>query len=776
MQNARLYMTLFLLTAATLLLELSMTRLFSVLMFYHFAFMAISIALFGLGASGLFLFLREKRYRADNLERKVTAAILLFALAIVLSLAVSLQLQITTDYSAGNVYRLLIVYVVSLIPFFFSGLAVSVILFVRARDVSRLYFYDLSGAAVGALLTVPVLNLLGAINTQLLAGTLAAAAAVVISGKLRSSLKWIAMAALAVAVGLLIANPQLEILKLRFMKGAVKQNVDYQKWNSFSFITVQSVPQEPNAMAIDIDADARTYILRDPFQQIGTDQIKNQVSRGWVSHIANVLVDSADALIIGPGGGMDVVFALAWGAKSIDAVEINPIIIDDIMLGRYRAFSGDLYLRPEVKVHKGEGRSFVARARGKYDLIQLTLVDTWAASSAGAFSLSENNLYTVEAFVDYLSHLQDDGILSLTRWITAKPKESLRLMTIALDAAKRLNISSPERNIAIVAGRLTGSDQEMATFLFKRSPLTTDDMAKISERTTFVGGRVVYAPDLAEANPFTRLVRATDRQKFIADYEFDIRPTTDNQPFFFNTIRGVDLGKIMKLEPESRKNNLGVFNLYIVGLISIFLVALFLVGPLLLMKTGRRVLHQFGAVKTLSYFVFIGLGFILIEIALMQKFILYLGHPVYSLAVVLTCILISAGLGSLYTDRFNYRTGRRVGIPLFAAIVGLTCLMIWLLPLIIQATFALPLVVRILLSALMLGPLGFCLGQAFPLELKYVDWKYHEIIPWVWSLNGAASVLGSVGAVALAMFYGFNTVLAIAIACYLLAFAARGRC
>lgn len=774
MPRLRLYLTLFLITAATLILELSMTRQFSVLMFYHFAFMAISIALFGLGASGLYLFVRAGRFRAENLEQSLTVAILLFAATIVVSLAISLQLQITTDYSAGNIYRLLIIYIVSLVPFFFSGLAVSVILFVRSKDISRLYFYDLCGAALGALLTIPILNVLGAIDAQLLAATIATAAAAVIAGRLRTYLKPLALSALAAAVVLLVANSQLGFLKLRFMKGAIKQNVEFQKWNSFSFITVQSRPNEPSVMAIDIDADARTFILRDPFRQMGIDVIKNQVSRGWISHLANVLVDEADVLIIGPGGGMDVVFALAWGAKSIDAVEINPIIIDDIMLDKYRAFSGDLYLRPEVKIHKAEGRSYVARDQKRYDLVQLTLVDTWAASSAGAFSLSENNLYTVEAFVDYIGHLKDNGVLSLTRWITARPKESLRLMTIALEAAERLHISSPEKHIAMVAGALPGSGPEMATFLFKRTELTTDDLDKITRQTASVDGRIVYAPTLGEANPFTLLAHATNRHKFIENYEFDIRPTTDNQPFFFNTIRGSDLGKIMRLEQESRKNNLGVFNLYIVSLISIILVTLFLLGPLLLMKTGKRVLRELGALKTLSYFVFIGLGFILIEIVLMQKFILYLGHPVYSLAVVLTCLLVSAGLGSLYTNRFDYRTGRRFGVYLFGAIVVLTSLMIWLLPLIFQATFALPLIARILLSALLLAPLGFCLGQAFPLELKYVDWKYHEIIPWVWSLNGAASVLGSVGAVAIAMFYGFNAVLALAILCYLLAFATRG--
>lgn len=770
------YLVLFLITATTLILELSMTRLFSVVMYYHFAFLAISLALFGLGASGLYLYLSKRAFSPKETPRILSALSLLFSITIVISLLVALSQAISIEYSTSNILKLVLIYVFSLIPFFCSGLIVSLILFQGARDISRLYFWDLAGAALGALVTVPILNGFGAINAQLIAALLSSVAAIVAG--VRATRKQALMSYLVAALMLLlvVTNVISPVLKVRYTKGTEKREVEFQKWNSFSFITVQGIEGQPTAKVMDIDADARTYIVQDPFALYGNQVIQNELAKTLVSHVPNILLDSGEVLIIGPGGGIDVIFALAWGAKSVDAVEINPIIVDDVMLEKYRIYTGNLYARPDVAVHKSEGRSFVARSQKLYDMIQLTLVDTWAATSAGAFSLSENNLYTVEAFSDYIKHLKPEGVVAVTRWLSARPKEGMRLMAIAMESARQLGIPNPHQHIMIVgSSQVPATEQEMMTLIFKKSPFTAQEIARIDERMVLMKGRTVFSPEMRVNNVFTQLAYAPNPEKFYAGYEFNITPSTDDQPFFFNSLKSADLSKMMTLDLESRKNNIGLFNLYIAGAISIVLVLAFLIGPLVLSKGGRALLGDWTVLRPLAYFVFIGLGFILIEIALMQKLILFLGHPVYALAVVLTVILISAGAGSFLTRNQDHQSSRRYGWYLYPSIVVAVVVVTFALPFIINATFALQLHWRILIAAAVVAPIGILLGQPFPLELKYVEHHRRPIIPWVWSLNGAASVLGSVAAVAMAMAYGFTVVLLIGAGCYVVAFVARSR-
>lgn len=775
MHNRRIYLILFLITAATLVLELSMTRVFSVLMYYHFAFMAISLALFGLGASGLYIYLRANHYSDEKLQSKAAYACLLMALSIVICLIVSLQMKITMDYSGSNVMRLIIIYLVSLPPFFFSGLAVSMILFVRAKDISRLYFFDLCGAACGAALTVPLLNLVGAINAQIIVAALAALAGLIAAWNGKALTKWLAVTGVVIGLVLFIGNTSLDFLKVRYHKGVEYDNIEFEKSNAFSNITVRPASDDGSAKSITIDADALTFFLRDPFRTIGEAQIRDKIAGGLISHIPHIFSESKDVLIIGPGGGLDVVFALAYGAKSVDGAEINPIIINDVMLGKYREYTGGLYQMPNVKIYESEGRSFIARSQRHYDVIQLTLVDTWAASSAGAFSLSENNLYTVEAFVDYLSHLNDDGILAVTRWLTPKPKESLRLLTLAFEAAERLQIPHPETHMAIVGRRILTGESEVATFMFKRTPFTETELAKIEQRATETGSAILWLPGRHTMNYFTQLLTTEDRKQFLDRYEYDVSPTTDDHPFFFNTVRSAELKKIVAMDGESQKNNVGVFVLFVISLISAAVVILFLVVPLFFLKGGSSGISRLGAARTLTYFIAIGVGFILIEIALMQKFILYLGHPIYALAVVLTSMLIFSGLGSLWTNRYDRAQGRQYGNYLFPAIVAVVGVLLLLLPILFRATFDLPLAARIVFAVLVLAPVGLLMGQPFPLEFKHLESRANSLLPWAWSMNGAASVLGSVAAVALAMTYGFNVALMVGLACYVVAFAARAR-
>jgi hypothetical protein len=740
-------------------------------MFYHFGFMAISLAMFGLGASGLLLFGLKDRLAPSGLLRNVAFCSAVGAAGTILALAVVLRIPITLEYSSLNLWHLFLIYLLLLIPFLCAGFAISMILYYRSAEVSRLYAWDLTGAAAGALLTVPLLNGLGGVDACLAASVLFAFGAVVAARGLRRRIRWLVWLVAGATLVILAGNVDRHLLPLQFLKGRAKGETVFEKWNAFSYVTVRQFTGQSDMALIEIDGDAGTYILRDPLRRIGPQQLRDAIAPGWASSIPNELVDSGNVLVIGPGGGMDVAFALAWGARHVDAVELNPIIARDIMQERFEEFSGSLYKHPRVSLIVGEGRSFIRRTESRYDLIQLTLVDTWAASSAGAFSLSENHLYTTEAFCDYIRHLTDDGVLAVTRWISPKPRETLRLMTTAFAAARELGIADPARHIAIAAVRLPGTQLELAAFVFKRSPLSVQDMDDIKRRVALAAGRIVYSPYEHTGNLFDACAESENNEQFVASYEFAIEPTTDDRPFFFNVIRGAHLGRILTLEPESRKNNLGIINLVAVAIISLVLVGIFFVGPLLWSRQGRAMRAAQGGVRDLGYFIAIGLGFILIEIALMQKFVLYLGHPIYALVVVLGCLLVSAGAGALFTKRHD-----RGAVParrpwIFAGILILVLLQLLILPAVFRATLASPLSFRIAITLFALAPLGFLLGQPFPIGLKHLDQHNRAVIPWAWGLNCAASVLGSVAAISIAMVYGYNAVVLTGAACYAAAWA-----
>jgi spermidine synthase len=759
--------TIFLVSCGVLVLEVAITRLFSVLMYYHFGFMAVSLAMFGLGASGLWLFRFEDRYDEKRFRRSVALWATAAAVSVALALGIILRLPITLEYSNANAVRLILIYATLLIPFFCAGMAIALILFKRSLEVSRLYSWDLIGAALGAFVTVPLLNTLGAIGTCLAAAALFGFGAMTIGWTNR---KWrvIPATVLALVITLTALNEPLGLLQLKYLKGRVKEQTAFEGWNAYSYITVQKPDARGDLAKIEIDADAATFILRDPFNTWTSEQLRESVALTWASSSAHEMArPGGRSLIIGPGGGIDVVFALAAGAAQIDAVELNPIIANDVMKGEFAGFAGDIYSRPEVNLVIDEGRSFVRRSAHQYDHIQLTLVDTWAATAAGAFSLSENHLYTIEAFDDYIAHLTPDGILSITRWAFPQPREALRLMTTAFAAAERAGIDNPKRHVIIAAIPLPGSGMRMASFIFKRSPITQGDHQMVMDRVRATSGELLYSPFDQRQSAYYEFARTADPAGFIASYEYNVSPVNDDQPFFFNIIRMGGLRGIFSLELESRKNNIGILNLIGVAIISVILVGLFFIGPLLTMKRGRQLLQTRGGLAMMAYFVAIGLGFILVEVALIQQFVLYLGHPVHALTVILTSLLVCAGFGALHSRSVPPERCLRYRGWHFAGLVTVILLEVLAMPQLFQATLHMVLWIRVAISVVALAPLGFLLGHPFPIGLKHVESRRHEMIPWAWGLNGAASVLGSVGAIAIAMLAGYTVVVIVGTVCYL---------
>lgn len=761
----QIYLSVALTTLATLLLELSLTRIFSVVFYYHFAFLAISIALFGLGAGGVFSYVVAD-WKAP-LFAKLGRLSALNSLLVVAAVAVVLSQQ--GDPSG---WRLVLIYFSTALPFFVSGAIVSLAISDTVERVDRVYFFDLIGAAAGCLLLVPFLNIFGGPSTVIAVAVMFAAAAAIWHSMANSVTGRALSVGLALCLfGFLVFNSTNHLIDVRYAKGQKLENERFVKWNSFSRIAV--APERGSGIPmIFIDADASTGIANFDFEHLSDNDRRALLREG--PGLPYVLRPGAKALIIGPGGGWDVSRALASGSKDVTGVEINPIIATTIMREKFPELSRGIYLRPDVHIFVEDGRSFVRRSREKYQVLQATLVDTWASTAAGAFALSENNLYTTDAFCDYLNHLTDDGFLAFTRWGFDPPRESLRLISLAIDALARLGENEPARHI-IVARQGTRADLEkwgtLDTVLISRKPLGTADIEHARNAITGAGMQVVYLPGEAVRNQFAGLLAAKNPTDYQRNYAFDISPVGDNRPFFFYSVQPRDIRAFLSHashESADYKINRAVPLLF--GLMGISLLATLVILALPPVVLGTKLPRQKGVLAFLLYFLFIGAGYILIEVALIQKFVLFLGHPTYALTVVIFSMLISSGLGSYFSARLiRGEAGRWV--KTLGAIAVLVALLGAMVSTLLAPAVGLPLPVKIAITVLLIAPAGFAMGMPFPTGLKRLEEWHKPSVRWAWSLNAASSVLGSVGALVCAIYLGLVQTLMIGCLLYLAAMA-----
>jgi hypothetical protein len=801
-----------LVSAALLMTELALTRIFSVTMYYHFAFLAISIALFGLSASGVYVYLARRvlwRWPAGSV---LAVHSLLYAVVTTASLAVLLRLRVGLNYSVENLILMLTIYALAALPFLAGGSVVSLAIARLTGRINLVYAADLGGAALGCLVLLPLLNRLGAPGVIFATAAFGAAAALCFApaaARRRTALAAgsILLVAWAAHLGGFVS------FDVSDTKGHVGDTILFSKWNSFSRVAVYDrrhgdwslSPRYqgplPETRFMDIDSAASTPILR-----FGGDVKEAEYLRYELTALAYYLKDQRDsplskagyaaatdgagpisdsrprpgsgftALVIGPGGGRDLLTALVFGAAHVDGVEINPIIANDVMLGGFRQFSGSLYANPHVSVFIEDGRSFVRRSDKRYDVIQASLVDTWAATAAGAYTLTENTLYTVEAFEDYLDHLTDNGVVTITRWVF----DGLRLVSLAQEACARRGWDAASRLLIVQQGKV-------ATFVLKKSPLTPAEIRRMTALSGALDFTVLYAPGadltppvapatiatrpegpgpkdpgpVVQANDYAKLILAADRQRFYAGYPLDIRPTTDDRPFFFHTTKLKDQTSVAFGRAMLFGNGLSA--LMTLMAISGVLVLLFVLGPLAL--TGRGLLGSRWA-GWLTYFGLLGAGFMLIEVALLQRFVLLLGHPVYSLTVTLFSLLVGGGLGSFLSRRFPDSALRSRLMLALAGVVAVAVIGVLVLPAIVRAGIAGPLALRLAGTAAMLVPAGLLMGIPLPAGMRMLSAQRSELVPWVWAMNGALSVVGATLAVFIAMNWGFSVTLLAGAACY----------
>lgn len=838
----------------TLLLELALTRLFSVVLFYHFAFLAISIALLGLGAGGVFAFIWKQKLDAMPLRPLAVKLTLASSVAIVVALEVLLHVPVSLNLTGGNFLRLTAIYLASAVPFFFTGLLFSAVFAREPERIGQFYGADLIGGAAACLAVVPLLNWIGGPNAIVFAALAMAAAAWMWNPKnLPQRLKpseiqpdncrpegllhpsggrsqWsraVVAGFIAAYVILIAANVLLrgKLIDIIYAKGMRRDQpwVEFAKWNAISRVEVD---RQGDAKVIVIDADASTYIMgADPARweeqppqptqnrrALGTPESYKKNLMSAAPAVVNVLRPHGDYAIIGPGGGVDVMRALANGSKNVTAIEINPIIANDIMRGRYADYAYHLYQRPEVHLHVQDGRSFIRNSKDKYDVIQMTLVDTWASTAAGAFALSENNLYTVEAFKEYFDHLKPDGMIAITRWEFKEPREALRVVSQGIEALKEMGVESSSRNFLIVSDGDLNADGRPVAVLIKKAPFSEEEEERVLDHVrTNPNLFPIYTPFIYScpmehcivealppykllehsrhvkdgvSEPFVKLITAepdsqlrlsrlepalkfSPREDWVASYAYEIAPVYDNAPFFFFTFKTRGLINQL-LHPHSDvegidwKVNLGVAVLFMLLAISFVAVLAFLILPLWLHAPARGV-----KMAPLIYFIAVGLGYILVEITLIQRFVLFLGHPTYALTVVIFLMLLASGAGSLFARRWITRW-REVLSPL--AIVVTILLIYWLvLPPLLAALVGLAFALKLAMSFVLLAPLGFAMGMPFPTGLRALNAGTNGSIEWAWAMNAAASVLGSVGAMVIAIHFGLGVTLLCATGSYVAA-------
>ena len=749
---------------ASLIIELALTRLFSVLLYYHFAFMAISVALLGLGAGGLSSYWIAGEATLDELWPVLARLSAINAFVTVIALTVVLRLQISvTTINWNNLPPLAGIYIASMIPFFFAGVILSSLIARTVAQAGAVYFADLGGAGLGGLLLIPLLNFMGGPNTLLFAAWLWAAGAVLWA--YLGGARWERWTVLPLVFVLAIAgNSRLHFLDVKAAKGYLLNQEIFSKWNSFSRVGLSQTGEDLN---IGIDADAATPIATTRLDdKIFWDGRLKRSGAGLAHRLAQAFHPGTTTLVIGPGGGYDVARALVAGSRRVTGVEINPIIINDIMRGVAREWSHGLYDRTDVNIVVEDGRSYVRRSPERFGVIQATLVDTWASTAAGAFALTENNLYTVDAFREYIRHLEPDGILSITRWEFEQPREALRLISLGMEALQEEGSADSAQHFVVVSDGALSRAGATATMLLKRSPFTRQDLMAVEEALNGSDMQLLYLPGRRLATPFDELLHAPDATLYQNAYPYDITPVHDNRPFFFFNVRTRDVLGMWAGQEANERVNLGLLMLMALMVISAVAVLLFLLLPA---RLSTRLPRVPGVKRWLFYFGALGVAYILVEVAFIQKFVLFLGHPTYALTVAVFVLLMSSGVGSYWTRRFGEtQLATRLPRLLTATALWIGLLAASVTPL-LTALVSLPLVGRIIVATVLLAPAGFLMGTAFPSGLRLASRVHPGCLQWAWAMNAATSVLGSLLAVFISIHLGIWQTMVLGAICYLAA-------
>jgi hypothetical protein len=774
---------LFLLTLSTLLLETLDARLLSVLTWYHLSFLAVSLAMLGMAAGAVVVFRRPDRFSADRAPAALARVTLWFACAIPVSHVVNLTVPFL-PIATGSVMEVLSIAVSTAslaVPFVLSGVAVTTALTRCGGPIGRLYAWDLAGAAAGCALVVPLLDRTNISSAILAAGAIAALAALAFSRHAGAPGRSAAIVAAGLTV-VALANamlPERSALQIIYPKNrqlwVTNTLNDVTRWNSHSYVLVQRPSVEPSFMWgpgrgadrfrsriawLAIDGEAGTPI---------TEWDGDPAQLEWVSYdvtaVPYAIRRQGDVAIIGVGGGRDILSAVWGDSRSVLGIDVNGIMID-LLRGSHRAFAR-IADRPEVTLIHDDGRARLTRTNRAFDVIQMSLVDTWAATGAGAFTLSENGLYTTEAWAVFLDRLAPGGVLSVSRWFNPdNASETNRLVGLGVAALLERGVARPADQIVLmVSGRV-------ATLMVSNAPFTSTDRNRLDALATERAFQIAVAPWQPPSDTLLgRISSSTSRDALAAATAnplYDYSPPTDGRPYYFNMLRPralLDWGQLSHYGALGGNLQATLLLLTLMGLCLLFVLVI-IIWPLVM--AGRPPMAWPEFAMAMSYFAAIGFGYMLVQIGLLQRFAVYIGHPTYTLAIVLFSMLLCTGAGSFLSARVSVARGRR-GTWVPAAIAIALAATAVLLPMTLAATVASNLVVRTLVVVAGAGPVALLLGMCFPIGVRLLEQRTAggTVTAWAWGVNGAFSVLASIVAVAISMWAGIDVNFWIAAGIYL---------
>lgn len=812
------YAGVFIVSGVALGLEILLTRVMALMMWHHLTYVVIGVALLGFGAAGSYVTVREARsMEPDPLwARRLARYTLCLAISIPVCYVAMTRVHIEPQalmplarglfkpWEMGDALResgpgdpVALLFLCGLIatPFFFAGLVICDAILTFRERVGSIYFVDLLGAGVGAAAAVTMIESLTGPGALLVFGAIAAFGSVAFTAARSTFAPGIAVQGLVgLALGVFLLWFGVPIAKSGKIDPPLAPMKELQRaasvvgpwdatWTPLARIEVQSEPR-PNppitggTFPVGTPNQEMRYIFQDgtaPTGIMGWDGSPESleflgtgsIAAGHVALGARG-VEGVEEMVIGVGGGIDLLVGVHFGAAQITGVEINGATVR-LLTDRYADFSGGLAARPEVELVRSEGRSYARTAGRQFDLIQLSGVDTFTALNSGAYTLSESYVYTQEAVREFLGALTDDGVICYSRFLFQDgPRETLRLAGTALEALEAEGIASANQHLFVL-----GANSWASLLISKRpfEPAVLDALVEFGRANGFL---VLFDPRQEIDNPFHDLLRTVAgdaREAFYDGYDFQVRPSTDDSPFFFNFFKWKSLWE-QEYEPGHPYHveyPMGHASLVWSLFLTVVLGATLILLPL---RRLKGVVMSGGTIPALLYFSALGVGFIAIEIVLIQRLVLYLGHPTYSLTTVLPTVLVSAGIGSLTVGP---STDAHKRLRLLALLVPLVVVVEWWLSgFVLDRLLGLALWVRIAAAVALLAPLGLVLGQAFPVGIALVSERRPELVPWAWAVNSFTTVLGSTATVLLAMEVGFSVVMLGAAPLYLVGIGALG--
>jgi hypothetical protein len=764
--NPAIFIGLFFTTLATLLYELLLVRVFSVTLWYHFAFMAVSIAMFGMTVGALLVYL-SKAFTEGKVSKHITNASFLFALTMLVSFWVHLQLRVIPYPSLIGFLTMFVTYVLISVPFIFGGITVCLCLTRFKEQVGKLYAIDLIGAAGGCLLLAPVLETFGVTSSVILLSLIAMIGALSFSlaDKANKTTTLCAVAVIAF-IALLGLDSQNHFMKLNWVKGFPDPPAAYEKWNVLSRLRVfgdknkdawprawglsHTLPEDFRVKELGLNIDNSAFTVLTAYDG---DAEKVKHLKYDIINLGHYLRHNADVAVIGVGGGRDVLSALIFNQKSVTGMEINQGIID-VLSRQFNDFTGNIHADPKVKIVNSEARSYLASNKQLYDLIQISLIDTWAATTIGAHVLTENNLYTAEAWKIFFNRLKPNGIITCSRWSAPKsPAEVYRLLNIAAHTLREEKVKDPLAHIILAESLPDIKNPELervGTLIVSKAPFNKDELAQFEAICKSMQFQVLLDNNICQSPILKAIVEQGNDQSFLDSLPYNIAPPTDDSPFFFQMVRMKDWLKWSNFTEVGHFNMIGTFTLVFL----LIIVSLLTLSCIILPLFWKGKIESKGAVW--PYFIFfscIGMGFMFIEVSQLQRFSVLLGHPSYSLSVVLFTLLLATGIGSYIADKLQKQ--EKLWIWMITLIVVLSTFGL-LSAYIAQAFQEQSLTYRILMAVAVLFPLGLVLGTAFPLGMRLALRQCSSITPWLWGLNGATSVFASVLEVIIAQTAGIS--------------------